>query len=205
MQDDPLMTVNVVVEGITDQSVALRLLKYTGLSVGNIYGRKGKQHILKQLYGYNTAAILGPWFVIVDLDTDADCALQAIELWLPKATHAKGMCFRIAVHEMEAWLLADAEHLAQFLHISPAKIPSEPDKEANPKQILVNLARESSKRDIQKDIVPRRGSGKDVGPGYTNQIITFVERYWHLDQAMQRSESLLRCMQALLKLVEQME
>ena len=134
MQDNtPLMNVNIVVEGITDQLVALRLLEYVRLPIGTVYGRRGKQHILKQLSGYNTAAMSRPWFVIVDLDNDANCVLQAIEAWFPKKIQEKGMCFRIAVREIESWLLADAVHLAEFLHVSPSRIPVDPDRETNPK------------------------------------------------------------------------
>ncbi len=206
MQDNmQSMNVNIVVEGITDEAVAKRLLELTGLTIGNIYGLRGKQHILKQLQGYNTAATYRPWLVIVDLDSDADCVVQAVQNWLPKTNHEKGMCFRIAVREIEAWLLADAEHLAQFLHVSSSILPASPDKELHPKQTLVNIARTSSKSYIREDIVPRQGAGSVVGPGYTSKLIEFTQQYWHPDQAMQHSESLQRCMKALLKWVRQME
>ena len=84
-----MMPVNILVEGYTDEPVARRLLSHAGLEVGNVYGRKGKQHVLERLPNYNQAAHFSPWLVIVDLDQDHQCASQAIQKWLPRAE--KGM------------------------------------------------------------------------------------------------------------------
>lgn len=62
-----MMPVNVLVEGITDEPVAKRLLKHVGLEVGKVYGRKGKVHVLERSVLYNKAANFEPWFVLVDL------------------------------------------------------------------------------------------------------------------------------------------
>jgi hypothetical protein len=110
------------------------------------------------------------------------------------------MRFRIAVHAIEAWLLADAEQLAAFLSIPVTRIPSNPDAEPEPKTTLINLARQSRRRTIREDIVPRQGSGSRVGPGYSSRIIEFVkvtENPWRPEIAIKRSGSLRRCMEAL--------
>ncbi len=35
-------TINVIVEGITDEAVVCRLLEYVGLTCGKVYGKKGR-------------------------------------------------------------------------------------------------------------------------------------------------------------------
>lgn len=117
-----MMPVNVLVEGSTDEPVAKKLLKHVGLEIGTIYGRKGKPHLLERVSIYNQAARIAPWFVLVDLDMDAQCPSEAVASWLSKP--ADGMRFRIAVRSVEAWLMADRESIASFLAVSPSKITS---------------------------------------------------------------------------------
>lgn len=51
---------------------------------------------------------------------------------------------RIAGREVEAWLPADREGIAEFLAVGIAKVPREPERDADPKRTLVNLARLSA-------------------------------------------------------------
>ncbi len=195
---NPLVVpVNILVEGITDEPVAKRLLEYVGLTVGNVFGRNGKSDLLRRLPNYNQAARsrLTPWFVLRDLDNDAVCASQAIQKWLPQPS--EGMRLRVAVRAIEAWMMADAEHLAAFLSVSSSRMPTNPDSETDPKQTLINVARSSSSRSIREGFVPRHGSGARVGPLYVERLITFAQSHWQPDEAATRSESLRRCIQAL--------
>jgi len=202
--------VNVLVEGITDEVVVRCLFEHAGLACGTVYGKRGKALLLERLPNYNQAARFTPWLVVVDLDQDAECAppfVQSILLnpanGMPLAfqnSHSDGTLLRVAVRAIEAWLLADAERLADFLGIRAARIPPNPDAESDPKSTLINLARKSRRRTIRKDIVPREGSGSRVGPGYMGRLIEFVmaaEHPWRPDVAAQRSDSLRRCLESL--------
>jgi hypothetical protein len=68
------LVVSGAVEGLTDEAVLRRLIIEAGGQVGPIYGKVGKAHLLKQLGGYNRAAAVAPWVVLIDLDNDASCA-----------------------------------------------------------------------------------------------------------------------------------
>jgi hypothetical protein len=196
--------ISVAVEGIVDEAVARRLLEHVGAELGRVYGKNGKQNLLKQLQGYNHAARHNPWLVMVDLDQDASCAPPFRARWLPSVSPM--MCFRVAVREVEAWLLADREHLAQFLHVPIAQIPLASEELENPKQTLVNLARHSRVRAIQQDMVPRPASGRQIGPAYPSRLIEFVEnreKGWRPDIAAESAESLRRCLECLSDLVDQ--
>jgi hypothetical protein len=193
-----LPPINVLVEGVTDEVVVRRLLEYVGLPCGTVYGREGKGALLQRILNYNQAARFRPWLVVIDLDRDTECAPPFLRSTLPNP--AAGMRFRVAVRAIEAWIMADAERLAAFLGIRAARIPSDPDAELDPKRTLISLARRSRRRAIREDIVPREGSGGRVGPGYAGCLIEFVmaaEQSWRPEVAVQRSDSLQRCVEAL--------
>lgn len=192
--------ISTAVEGPLDEAVAARLIAEAGAVLGPVHGKNGKAQLLERLDGYNRAAHFAPWLVLVDLDQDMDCAPPFRLTALP--TPAPTMCFRIAVREVESWLLADRETLARFLSLSINRLPLQPDREADPKRLIVDVARHSRRRDIREGIVPRPGSGRVVGPTYTSLMIQFSRTHWRPDIAARHSDSLRRCRERLQELVE---
>jgi len=193
------IVIHAAVEGLVDEAVARRLLEAAGASAGDVHGRNGKAWLHQKLRAYNEAARYGPWLILVDLDQDAECAPPLRRQWLPNA--APRMCFRIAVHAVEAWLMADAASLASFLRVPAARIPADPESIPNPKQEVVNLARQSRLAAIREDMVPREGSGCPIGPAYSSRLIEFVNHRWRPEVAAKRSESLKRAIERLTELV----
>ncbi len=194
----PPYPVNLLVEGPTDEAIVRRLLDYVGLTCGVVYGKTGKAALLERLPKYNRAAGFAPWLAVVDLDQEPECAPLLIRSTLPNP--APGMRFRVAVHAVEAWLLADAERLAAFLAIPVARIPPDPDTLSDPKLFLVDLARASRRRIIREDMVPGAGSSHRVGPGYSGRLIEFVTTAgprWRPEVAQEHSPSLKSCIDAL--------
>ena len=185
--------VTAAVEGDIDEAVVGRVLERTGFSLGRVHGRLGKARLLAALPGYNNAARYAPWMVLVDLDRDCDCAPNCVRQWLPVASQE--MCFRAAVRAIEAWLLADTERMAEFLGVSENRMPRNPDELDDPKQALINLARNSRYSRVRLDLVPSVGSGRKVGPLYNARMVEFVEDRtdgWRVDEAANVSESLAR-------------
>jgi len=170
------------VEGIVDEAVACRLISHAGAVPGDVYGKIGKSFLRRGIKGYNNSAKRALWFVLVDLDHDADCAPPLCSDWLPNK--APGLCFRVAVRAVEAWLLADAERLAKFLGVAPSKMPAD-------------LARGSRRRDIREDMVPRPGSGRPVGPAYASRLIEFASKHWRPDIAGRHADSLKRAIRCI--------
>jgi len=110
------------------------------------------------------------------------------------------MCFRVAVREVEAWLMADREHLARFLAVDTPRVPHNPDSVDHPKNLMVDLARHSRRREIREDMVPRPWSARAFGPAYTARLIEFVisERTgWRPEVAARYSDSLNRSLRCL--------
>jgi hypothetical protein len=193
------VAITVAVEGTVDEAVARVLITAAGAYVGPVYGREGKGKLHRRVQAYNETAKYFPWLVLLDLDTDADCPPPLIARLLPRA--APAMAFRIVVRAIEAWLLADREAIAQFLAVPVRTVPADPESLDNPKQALVQLAKSSKRRDIREDVVPREGSGREVGPGYTARATEFASAHWRPEAAAERSPSLRRCIMAVQRLV----
>ncbi len=187
----------LVVEGQTDLFVVNRLLQYVGVS--NVQQREsgGKPNILKKLPKYNEAAKhYTRWLVILDLDQDADCAPNYVNCILP--TPASGMELRIAVHSIEAWLMADRGKMAQFLKIPATNFLHNPETEKDPKRFLIDLIRRKCcGKQFLYDMLPAEKSGRKVGPGYSSRIANYVQNSWRPEIAAQHSDSLSRCIRAL--------
>lgn len=194
--------VSGAVEGIVDEAVFRRIVRTVRAEPGPVYGKNGKHQLIERLPGYNNAARFSPWLVLVDLDHDADCPPPFRTAALPRP--ADQMCFRVAVREVEAWLLADRERIADFLDVNPNWIPRDPEGAPDPKRIVVDLARRSRSRDISRDLVPREGSGRSEGPAYASRLIEFVSDHrhgWRPGVAARSADSLARCLRCLRRLV----
>lgn len=197
--DNPVV-VSASVEGVVDEAVVRALLMSAGMKPGPVYGKQGKSHLQEKINGYNNAAQRLPWLVLVDLDRDYECAPQLRNAWLPQP--ASLLCFRVAVHSVEAWLLADAQRFASFLGVPRIKLSTEPEKLADPKTVVVNLARTSKRRAIREDMVPREGSGRLVGPAYSSRLIEFASSFWRPNIAARRADSLSRAIDCLKRLAQ---
>lgn len=194
--------IKAAVEGIVDEAVVKKLIAHIGGATSGIYGRKGKPFLHTKIGGYNNDAQTRrtPWLVLVDLDNEADCAPSMRDAWLPDP--AENFCFRIAVREVEAWLMADAETLAKHLSISPNRISRAPESIEHPKDEMVNLGRSSRRMAIQVDMVPHEKSRRRVGPAYASRLIEYVNNEWRPEVAAGRSESLRRAILCLERLAQ---
>jgi len=197
----PDFVVSAAVEGDLDEVVLRSIADYVGISVGSVFGRKGKPYLLRMLGGYNNAARFSPWVVLIDLDRNYDCAPTALANWL--SDPADMMFLRIAVRAIESWLLADRDRIAALLSVSPQSISSDPDSLGDPKRYLVDIARNSPRSEVRTSLVPRPGSGRSVGISYNTKMIEFVTTgRWRIDYARRSSASLQRTLDRLRNLIE---
>jgi hypothetical protein len=197
--------VYAAVEGTTDEAVLRRLLAECHLPEPIVYGKQGKAAIHKQIRSYNAAARHAPWIVMIDLDSEADCAPELVSDWLPAS--ADLMHLRVAVHAVESWLLADAQRISKFLGVPLSRVPTNPDTLPDPKLTLINLARRSRSRALREDMAPRPESGRSVGPAYVSRLIEFTTDAadgWRAMTAAQVSPSLRGCVHRLRALAESM-
>lgn len=194
--------INLVYEDDLSREVLLRLIDSPAVrssdrcfSVGTKRPGRGYGFLKKNIIGFNQASKGMPYLILTDLD-DRECAPLLINEWLPQ-TRNPNLIFRIAVREVESWLLADDAGFARFLGIAKHKLPRNPDDLPDPKATLINLARTSRKRDIKADIVPKPGSTAKQGPAYNDCLISFVKDTWNPEKARRHSQSLEKALRAL--------
>ncbi len=172
MPDQIAPVITAAVEGNLDEAVIRRLIEDAGCALGPVHGRRGKNYLRDQLNAFNHAAKFRPWIVLVDLDQDADCAPRLRQEWLERPS--TGMLFRVAVREVESWLLGDRDRIAKFLHVNRDRISSNPEDLPNVKRTMVDLAKHSRRHDIIKDLVPGPAAGRVVGRAYSSRLSEFV-------------------------------
>jgi hypothetical protein len=190
---------NAAFASAADLAVVRAVVASAGLALARAFDARGKTRLDRNLSGYSRAAMLGPWFVLRDLDTGR-CAPKLSGELLPRP--AASLCFRLAVRAKEAWLLADAERMSSFLSVPLQTLPRDPDLLRDPKRTLVELARASSDRAIRDQVAPAPGTTARVGPAYTARIVEFAREQWRPEVAALSSESLDRCLKALRRLAQ---
>lgn len=185
--------VNLVVEDAPSEAVLRVMLKQVvpHVEVSAVYGMKGNGFLRKNCNAFNQASKGMPYLLLTDLD-HYPCPRALIADW--KCTpFNEGMLFRIAIKEIESWIMSMKEPFSDFLGVAKNKIPDKPDTVSDPKQLLLNLARRSRSNRIAKEMVPERSSTAAVGPGYNSLLTAFVYHKWIAIEAAKNSESLSRC------------
>jgi hypothetical protein len=194
-----IIPLNLAVEDPLSEAVLREIAKQSSqhFSIGTAYSQGGYQYLKKKIGGFNNAAKGTPFLVLADLDM-AECAPLLIKDWLP---HPKehNLIFRVAVREVEAWLLAHSKAFARFLGIRETLIPIDVESINDPKQFLIKLAGNSTKQTLRESIVPIPQSTAKVGPDYNGKLILFVRKYWKAKLAMKNSLSLEKTVIALEK------
>lgn len=184
------MAIDLLVEGMVDEIVLRAVLARRGLAVGTVYGRRGIAYLRARAEGIAVRGAHGSKVLIVAdaMDIPAPCPGEASKILV--VNPPPGTLVRLAVNEIEAWLLASRTELAGYLRVPLSRIPYDSDVVADPKQVLVNIARHSRSSRISQMIVPREGVSAVVGVGYVDAVSEFIDERWSLDNAVQVSRSL---------------
>jgi hypothetical protein len=188
---------NLVFEDQISELVMKKLIHETKkFLVANSYSEGGFGYIKKNIGGFNEASKGCPFFILTDLDT-FDCAPTLIKNWLKgKGPLQPNLIFRVAVREIEAWLLADIEGFSKYTGISKVNFPLSPEEIENPKAELMSIIKRCRNRNIREDILPKNEFAT-IGPNYNGRLGEFVLKHWSVSRAMKRSKSLKRALQNL--------
>jgi hypothetical protein len=140
-------------------------------------------------------------FILADLDT-TECACSLIRVWfsIPENNDVvlpPPCIFRVAVREVESWIIADHAAWAKFIGIPAANFSMQPDQLNNPKRHLLDVIRRKGNKKIHREMLPQGAA--QIGPRYNETICDFVVRIWEPERAAKRSPSLDRALKALLK------
>lgn len=183
-------------ESVIHKCISVFLPSYT---VSRSEIKNGRGNVKKDLAPYMNLACSIPVVIVVDLDHDI-CAPNLLNLWNLQKVTSK-FIFRVAVREIEAWVLADRKRVSAFLGCNSDDITSNPDNISDPKQVLLELARKYAKEELRRDLVPRNFSKYPrIGPAYNLQMCKFVQDKWRPHVARNKSNSLDRAIVALARL-----
>jgi hypothetical protein len=190
--------INLAVEDQLSEAVLRRILSHLdrGYAVGTAYNRGGYGYLKRTVRGWNSAAVGVPFVLLTDLDARYPCPRALIDDWLPVPQH-RNLLFRVAIREVEAWLLSDRVNLAEFLGVPEVAVPRQAEILDDPKAALIDLARRSRSRDIRERIVPKLRSTARQGPDYNGCLSEFVSGHWDIEASCKECSSLLRAVHRL--------
>lgn len=139
--------------------------------------------------------------ILTDLDT-VECACALIRDWfaIPQEdpVNLPSQCiFRVAVREVESWIIADHAAWAEYIGIPAANFSIHPDRLDDPKEHLLKVIRRKGKKKIHREMLPK-GSAH-IGPRYNEVLCDFVDKLWVPARAAENSPSLDRALKALMK------
>lgn len=187
----------LAVEDVLSEGVLRKLLSQSRnqFAVGQVFSRGGNGYLRSKVLAWNQAAAHLPILLLTDLD-NVNCPSQLKSQWLPNSCHSN-LLFRVAVREVESWLLADASNMAQFLGCLERVIPQAPESIENPKQHLIDLARSAKSKATKERLVPRPHSTATQGPDYNSCLLEFVQNKWDPIKAAKRAQSLAKTMERI--------
>lgn len=183
----------LVTEDIPSEALACRLLAHVDPDANfNSIGRGGIGYVQSKLRGLNRAAPGIRIVAIADRDSAQKCPIETIRAWLGGSDCHRNLVVRMAEMEIESWIMADREGIADFLEVPLNRVPQFPDVIEDAKRELVNISRLSRSRGIREQMCPAAGAVRTVGPGYNALVESFVRANWRPARALPNSPSLRR-------------
>ncbi|MDN7852111.1 hypothetical protein [Burkholderia seminalis] len=180
----------IATEDEVSEQIGKRLAQEAGLEVGLCIGKQGNGYLRKRIPNLCQMSEQQPILLITDLDQIAHPQIL-IKEWLGTKKPSKNLVFRVAVREIESWILADHVAMRTLLGPKVSKLPQTPDELADPKQALLALAQKAH-RDVRDDLVVSQGSVSSQGFGYNARLSQLISTVWCPERASARSPSLSR-------------
>ena len=138
---------------------------------------------------------------LTDLDTRA-CAGALIREWFgisnaQSIALPKQVVFRVAIREVESWIMADRQAWAEYIGIPVGNFAVAPDDLPDPKLHLLNVIRKKGRKKRHREMLPTGTAS--IGPGYNDVLCEFVQQHWSPVRASAHSPSLKRAIKAVNK------
>lgn len=183
-------------EDVLSESVGLQLLAEINLAPRSVQllRKDGFGYLQSKIESWKALARLKPVLLITDLDRLA-CPRQLRDAWLTGSPTPPNLLLRIAVREVESWVLADHEAMRQLIG-AKGKLPQVPDDLPDPKSHLLQLAK-LAPREVREDLVKEKGAVASQGIGYNARLRALVSSSWSPERASERSPSLARARRRL--------
>jgi len=189
-------SIAIVTEDRLTEAVCERLAADLGIEVHMKLRKDGCGYLKSKLDSFMQMSLHYPVLVVTDLD-EKTCAPSLLRSWLNGRVLPPEMMLRVAVREVEAWLMADHEAFGDFIG---ARINFDVESLADPKARLLSLARNAN-RNVREELVAARGAVASQGVGYNIRLGNFVANSWSPERAAANSDSLFRTIRKLRQLL----
>jgi hypothetical protein len=190
-------------EDVLSEQAGLRIAAEAGLLVGQQLRRNGSGYLKSRIPNFCKIASFQPVVVIADLD-QVRCPSQLLVDWLGRRERPDDLVIRVAVREIESWLMADHQAMRRLLGRRAGKLPREPEALLDPKGTLLNLARHAP-RDVREDLLPPEGAIASQGLGFNPRRGNLIRTDWSPARAAERSPSLRKTRERLRELAQRMD
>jgi hypothetical protein len=80
------------------------------------------------------------------------------------------------------------------------RLPDNPESIADPKHLMVELARHSTSFAIRRAMIPEERSGRREGPEYSTYLRRFIDEAWNPERAARHAPSLRKAIERLREL-----
>lgn len=196
--------VTLATEDALSEAIGKRLLIDAGYRIepSPILRKNGFGYLRSKMDSWCEMAKRKPVLLLTDLDTAA-CPIDLRAAWIGKRKPTENLMLRIAVREIEAWLLADHQALRTLIG-SRGKLPPDPDALPDPKQFLLRLVARQASREIREELVANAGAIASQGMGYNSRLSHLVATVWDPERAGTRSKSLQRTRNRIAELIGRM-
>lgn len=186
-----MMLLALATEDVLSEAIGLRLLAElsTPITPSQLLRRQGFGYLKSRMDSWRQLAQRQIVLILTDLDQLA-CPITLKADWLGDKPAPANLMLRIAVREVESWVLADHEAMRKLIG-KKGTLPPEPDQLPDPKQHLLKLAKLAA-RPIREDLVKETGAVASQGIGYNHRLTAWARSDWSPERAAQRSPSLQR-------------
>jgi len=184
----------LAVEDELSRAVGQKIAESKGWSIERVFLKNGKSYLQSNFQVFCNVAKHTTVLLLVDLDSFS-CAPSLLQKWTSGAQLPPTLFFRIAVREVESWLLADHEAMKILLE-TKGKLPLLPDILQDPKAELLKLLRKINKY-VREGVVRLDEGGIYQGLAYNAKLGEWVNEHWSPDRAAARSDSLNRLLARL--------
>lgn len=196
-----VIPIALATEDELSEAIALRLIGELKKPhyISHKLRRGGAGYLYKKMGSWYQMAQYQIMLILTDLD-HAKCPVEYREKWLSQKSVPANLVFRIAVREVESWVLADHQGMRELIG-NKGVLPREPDILDDPKQTFLELAKVASKN-IRDDLIKNVNGHLRPGLGYNFQLTRWIKSSWSPERASERSPSLARARKRLREAVK---